>query len=198
LTELYFRHVFKYIREYFSCYIFPCIQKCFHEFRHLPVIIQQYYDSNITKLQINYQHKISVYSACKRKVRSNIIMLQKLIVTNSVEIKPGIYKTQKIFTSKQKFVSVSKLSQINPIHKLPNYNLEIYFIFTLQFTPTSSPWSVYLKFPQQLLYRLYPPPYIPHAPSTTSLFIWSAEYNFLINTNNKSPHYANPPITCRP
>ena len=119
-----------------------CIQKYFHEFHHLPVIIQQYYDSNITKLQINYQHKITVHSACKRNVLTNTILLQKLIVSHSVEIKPGIYKTQKTLPYTQKFVSVSKLSQINPIHTLSNYNLEIYFIFTLPSKTTSSQWTV--------------------------------------------------------
>jgi len=149
--------VSKYITVYFSCYILPFYPEfLFHAFHHLPVIIQQYFVTNITKLQINYQHKISVYSACRRKVRSITILLQKLIVSHSVEIKPGIYKTQETLPHTQKFVSVSKLRQINPIHTLPNYNLEIYFISTLASTTTSSQLTVYLRFPQQLLYRLYP------------------------------------------
>jgi len=64
----------------------------------------------------------------------------------------------------QKAVSVSKLSQINSIHTRTNYKMEIYFLFTLAFTPPFSQWSLYIRSPHQFLYSLSPLCHKTHMP----------------------------------
>ena len=65
--------------------------------------------------------------------------------------------------------SVHNLSQINLVH-VPILFLEKLFDIILLSTPRSSNWSPSMRLPQQNSLCSFSPPYVPHAPSIS--FIW--------------------------
>ena len=81
------------------------------------------------------------------------------------------------------------LSKISPFI-YPN-DFKINFNIILPSTPRSSKWSASLRFPNQKVYTLLLPPYMPQVPPITSSFTWLPPH-LVMSTDHETPSSAIP------
>ena len=79
------------------------------------------------------------------------------------------------------------LSQLDPVHALTSYFLKIRLNIILPSTPSSSKWSLSLRFPHQSS-ACTSPPYVPHAQRTSFLYICSLEQQWVSSIYHSAPH----------
>ena len=116
------------------------------------------------------------------------------ISTSSQNNPRTLRKSKGRYHTHERSPRVSEMSHMNPVHERQHYNLKIHLIVTSKFALVFQLICL-PQVPTPITVQSLPSTIPSTRPAPSSLLIWSAEYNFVINADHEASLYANPPVT---